>query len=186
MSFFPLQKLKGSHSALTPSTWVAHLEEESTDKEECINSEDPDGIKDITEESIVCLARAVKDAQQEEKCCYHCSSPDHFTCNCLLVVGSRTDSHLNQRSPSPSRKGNHTKGAPGWDTQDVKCQMQTHFLNPDPFNQWYGIKNIARERVSGERCMDLLDSGAQINTIMLGFIENHSLDVRPLSDLIDR
>ena len=34
--------------------------------------------------------------------------------------------------------------------------------------------------------MALLDSGAQINTIMPGFIENHSLDVGPLSDLMGR
>ena len=56
--------------------------------------------------------------------------------------------------------------------------------NTDPFNQWYGIENVARVRVSGERCMALLDNGAQINTIMLGFIENHFLDVGPLSDLM--
>ena len=34
--------------------------------------------------------------------------------------------------------------------------------------------------------MALLDNGAQINTIMPRFIENHALDVRPLSDLIGR
>ena len=71
MSFFPLWKLKGSQPTATPSAWVAHLEEESADKGECIDCEDQDGIKGITEEFIVCLARAVKDTQQEEKCCYH-------------------------------------------------------------------------------------------------------------------
>ena len=44
--------------------WMVHLEEMSTDKEEDINGEDPDGIKCVTEEFIVCLTRAVKDAQQ--------------------------------------------------------------------------------------------------------------------------
>ena len=77
MSFFPLWKLKGNQPAMTPSTKVAHLGEESADKEECIDSEDPDGIEGITKVFIVCLARAEKDAQQE-KCCYHCNSPDHF------------------------------------------------------------------------------------------------------------
>ena len=37
------------------------------------------------------LARAVKDAQQEEKCCYQCSSLEHFICNCPLVKASRMD-----------------------------------------------------------------------------------------------
>ena len=34
--------------------------------------------------------------------------------------------------------------------------------------------------------MALLDNGVQINTIMPGFAENHSLDIRPLSDLVGR
>ena len=32
--------------------------------------------------------------------------------------------------------------------------------------------------------MTLLDNGTQINTIMPGFVENCSLDVRHLSDLV--
>ena len=62
MSFFSLQKLKGTQPARTPTVWMVHLEEESTNKGEGAESEDPDGIKDITEEFMVCIARAVKDA----------------------------------------------------------------------------------------------------------------------------
>ena len=32
--------------------------------------------------------------------------------------------------------------------------------------------------------MDLIDNGMPINIIMPGFVENHSLDVGPLSDLV--
>ena len=105
MSFFLLWKLKGSQPAMTPSAQVVHPEEKSTNKEECINSEDPDGIEGITKEFIVYLARAVKDAQQVEKCCYHCSSPDHFICDCLLVAGSRADLHLNQKEGMAPKEG---------------------------------------------------------------------------------
>ena len=141
MSFFPLWKLKGSQPAMTPSAWVAHLEEESTNKEECINNKDPGGIEGITEEFIVCLARAVKDTQQEVKCYYHCSSPDHFIHNCPLVAGSRTDLHLNWREGMALKKG--AQAPQGKETmlkvpQDgtpkgVNCQIQTPFLNPNPF-----------------------------------------------------
>ena len=65
MCFFPIWKLKGSQPIKTPAMWVAHLEEAGTNKEEGVESEDPNGIKGITEEFIVCLARAVRDAQQE-------------------------------------------------------------------------------------------------------------------------
>ena len=45
-------------------------------------------------------------------------------------------------------------------------------------------KNVAKVRVNRESCMALLDKGAQINTIMPSFVENHSIDVGPLSDLV--
>ena len=105
MSFFPLQKLKGTQPTKTPAVWVAHLEEKSTDKEEGAESEDPDGIKGITMEFIVHLARAVKDAQEEEKCCYHCSSLEHFIRDCPLVKTSRPDSHLNWKEGMTPMKG---------------------------------------------------------------------------------
>ena len=62
--------------------------------EKSAKSNDPDGIKDVTEEFIVCLAQAVKEAQQDEKCCYQCSSPAHFIHKCQLVKASRTATHL--------------------------------------------------------------------------------------------
>ena len=33
--------------------------------------------------------------------------------------------------------------------------MQTPFLNPGPSQQWYGVENVARVRVNGERFMPL-------------------------------
>ena len=75
--------------------WKVHLEEKSTNEEEGINSEDPDGIKGMTEDFIVQLARAVKDTQQMEKHCYHCDSPDHFIHNCPQLAGMKTDAPLN-------------------------------------------------------------------------------------------
>ena len=74
---------------------LAHLEEEDAGKGEDPESDDPGGIEGVTEEFMVCLARAVKDAQADEKYCYHCSSPDHFIRNCLLVKTSRDKKQLN-------------------------------------------------------------------------------------------
>ena len=74
---------------------LVHLEEESTEKEEEGKTEDPNGIDGVTEEFMVCLAWAVKDAQVEEKHCYHCSSPKEFICNCLLVRASKENMQLN-------------------------------------------------------------------------------------------
>ena len=45
MSFFPLQKLKGNQPIKAPAVQVAHLEQDSTDKEESAKSDDPNGIE---------------------------------------------------------------------------------------------------------------------------------------------
>ena len=89
-------------------------------------------------------------------------------------------------SQDPSSQGGQAKGTLGWDTQGIGHHTQTPFLNPDSFHRWYGIENVARVRINRESCMALLDKGAQINMIMLGFLENCSLDVGPLSDLVGR
>ena len=64
MSFFPPWKLTDTQTTRTPAVQVAHLEEESTNKEGGAESEDLDGIEGVTEEFIVHLAMAVKDAQE--------------------------------------------------------------------------------------------------------------------------
>ena len=89
-------------------------------------------------------------------------------------------------NPDPSSKGGQAESALGWDAQGVGCHTQTPFLNPNPFHQWYGIKNISKVRVNGESCMALLDNGVQINTINLDFVESCSLEVGLFSDLVGR
>ena len=54
------------------------------------------------------MARAVKDAQANEKHCYHCSSPEHFICNCLLIKTSRDKKQLNEKEGTASMKGAQT------------------------------------------------------------------------------
>ena len=74
-SFFPLKKLKGNQPLLQkPAVHLAHLEEEDTSDDEDQESDDPSGIKGITKEFMVCLARHVKDAQADEKAAWNISS----------------------------------------------------------------------------------------------------------------
>ena len=84
---------------------MVHLEEDGSDKEEGAESNDPDGIEGVTEEFIVCLVQAVKEAQQDEKHCYHCSSLEYFICECLLEKASRAATHLNQKEGMAPEKG---------------------------------------------------------------------------------
>ena len=95
-SFFPLRKLKGNQPILKkPAVHLAHLEEEDTDDDVGQESDDSSRTEGVMEEFMVCLARAIKDAQADEKCCYHCSSAEHFICNFLLIKTLREKKQLN-------------------------------------------------------------------------------------------
>ena len=59
------------------------------------------------------------------------------------------------------------------------------FLNPDPLTYWSGPENIAWVKISDEGSWILLDSGSTINAVTPEFIKAHSLDVSPLSELVD-
>ena len=86
-----------------PAIHLAQLEEADDGKDP--ESDDPDGIKGVTEEFMVQLARAVKDAQADEKCCYHCSSPEHFIRNCPLMKTARDKKQLNGKEGMATMKG---------------------------------------------------------------------------------
>ena len=84
------------------------MDEEGIDKGEDQESDDPNGIKGVMEEFMVQLARAVKDAQKDEKCCYHCNSPDHFIRNCPLMKTVRHKKQLNGKVGTVMMKGAQT------------------------------------------------------------------------------
>ena len=108
-SFFPLQKLKGNQpTSKTPAVHLAHLEEEDTGRDKDKESDDLGGIKGVTKEFMVCLAKAVKDSQVEEKHCYHCSSPEYFIHNYLLIKTLREHAQLNGKEGMASKKGAQT------------------------------------------------------------------------------
>ena len=108
-SFFPLRKLRGSQPfPKKPTIQLVQLEEEDTDNGEEPESDDPDGIKGVVEEFMVQLARVVKDAQTDEKGCYHCSSPEHFIHNCPLVKTARDKKQLNGKEGMAMMKGAQT------------------------------------------------------------------------------
>ena len=90
---------------MKPAICLVHLEEEDADDGKDPESDDPDGIEGVREEFMVQLARAVKDAQSDEKCCYHCSSPKHFICNCPLMKANRDKKQLNGKEGMASMKG---------------------------------------------------------------------------------
>ena len=62
--------------------------------------------------------------------------------------------------------------------------QKVSFLNLNPLTWWSGPENIARVNIDGESSWALLDSGSTINAVTPGFIEVHSLDIGPISNLL--
>ena len=106
-----------------------------------LESNDPNGINGVTEEFMIRLVRVVKDAQVDEKHCYHCSSPEHFICNCPLMKVARDKKQLNGREGTAMVKGawtplkpaNATKSPQQEDQEVVESPSQVPFLNQDLF-----------------------------------------------------
>ena len=105
-SFFPLRKLKGSQPfPKKPTMCMVQLEEEDVNKGEDLESKDPNGIEGVTEEFMVWLARAVKDAQMDERRCYHCSSSEYFIHKWPLMKTARDKKQLNGKEGTVMMKG---------------------------------------------------------------------------------
>ena len=126
-SFFPLKKLKGNQPFMKkPAMRLTQLEEEDANDGKDPESNYPDGINGVTEEFMVRLARAVKDAQVDEKCCHHCSSPEHFICNCLLMKAARDKKWLNRKEGMAMVKGAQTPLKPANATKSLQQEAQEH------------------------------------------------------------
>ena len=103
---------------------LTQLEEEGADDGKDPESDDPDGIEGVTEEFMVRLARAVKDAQVDEKHCYHCSSPEHFIRNCPLMKATRDKRQLNGKEGMVMAKGAQTPLKPANATKNPQQEAQ--------------------------------------------------------------
>ena len=62
---------------------------------------------------------------------------------------------------------------------------KTPFLNQDLLAHMSGPENIAWVRVDGESSWALLDNGSTINAVTPEFVKACSLDVGPLSNLVN-
>ena len=124
-SFFPLRKLNGNQPFMKkPAMCLTQLEEQSANNGEDPESDHPDGIEGVTEEFMVRLARVVKDAQVDEKCCYHCISPEHFIRNCLLMKAARDKKQFNGKEGMAMVKGAQTPLKPANATKNPQQEAQ--------------------------------------------------------------
>ena len=91
---------------------------------------------------------------------------------------------IKEGSLDPSDNSYHTKESPNGGSQGIEPPQQTPFLNPDPFQCWHEVENVARVRINGESCMALLDNVALINTIIPKYLSDHLLQMELITNLL--
>ena len=85
--------------------------------------------------------------------------------------------------PDPSDEDDNAQEPPGG-SQGITQPKQTLFLNPDPFQYWHGVENVAKVKINRESCKAVLDNDLQINTITPNYVKNHWMEMGPITDLI--
>ena len=74
---------------------------------------------------------------------------------------------------------------PGLCALSIAPSQKTPFLNPDPLIYCCGPENVAQVRIDDENSWVLLDNGSMINAVPPEFVEACSLDISPLSNLVN-
>ena len=99
-------------------------------------------LKELQKSLMVCLGRAVKDNQADEKCCYHCSSLEHFIWQLPThkdfqgkeTVKWQGGDGFNEGSPDPSDNNQCHEEPPDGGSQGVKTTPQTALLESRPLS----------------------------------------------------
>ena len=106
---------------------------------------------------MVCLAWAAKDAQVEEKHCYHCSSLEHFLHDCLLVRASRVNMQLNCKEGMALKKGAQTPQVKATMPKNPRRRFPRHnmtqadsLLESRPLSALHRFENVAKLKINGE------------------------------------
>ena len=60
---------------------------------------------------------------------------------------------IEEGSLGPSDENDNAQEPPGGGSQGIIQLTQTPFLNPDPFQHWYRVINIAKVKINGKSCM---------------------------------
>ena len=108
-SFSPLQKLKGSQWAITPSAWMAHLEEKRR-KASMVRT--LMALKAWQKSSLYALPEQWKMLNRWRSVVItdHCDSPDHFIHDCPWLARMKADAPLNWKEGMVLRKGQAPQG----------------------------------------------------------------------------
>ena len=174
---------------LAPAGRVATLEEEGFALTDPVTGEDSESEVEAVGGLNVCLAQAMSRYQREERQCFVCVSPGHFTRGCLHCEAFRRW-HRDQANSKGA--GESSPPAPGSASSqpEVNVHVIEQIRNPQleaggPTSHWFGPETLVELTVEGRNFNALADSGSQVNTITPALVQRYGFPVLPLEDLMD-
>ena len=175
--------------AVTPTGWVAALEEEGSALSDQVTGEDSESEVEAVGGIIVCLAQAMSRFQQEEQQCFVCGSLGHFTRSCPHHKAFRRWYQDQASSKGAGENGSPVPGATS-SRPEVNVCMIRWVQNPwlevgGPTAHWLGPETLVELTVEGRDFTALADSGSQVNTITPALVQQYGFPVLPLEDLVD-
>ena len=205
-NLFPSRKLKSNH---TFTAWSVAVEDHETEKDSGPKHKGEKEAKSSAEEDagmtgevgevhpllgyITQFANAVQLYQKRNHNCFRGGSPDHLVKDCMKELGKTAwkvglnlkEGMVKKGRAVLSEVSGHSGGHPRWCSLSIKMSRKAPFLKPDPLMHWSWPDTIAQIKINEEGCGALLESGSTINAVTPEFIKACSLDMGPLSDLVD-
>ena len=174
---------------ITPTGWVAALEEEGSTLSDQVTGEDSESEVEAAGGISMCLAQAMSRYQREQQQCFMCGSLGHFARGCPHREAFRRWHQDQAGSKGVGENGTPTPGA-----TSSRLEVNVHIIKQvqnrrlevgGPTSHWLGPKTLVELTVEGRNFMALVDSGSQVNTITPTLVQLYGFPVLPLEDLVD-
>ena len=168
---------------------VVTLEEEGVALANPTSGEDSKSEVEAVDGLIMHLAQVMSHYQREEWKCFMCGSPGYFARDC-----PHRNAFKRWHREQLNAKGVGKNSMLAMKMMNQQPEVNVHVMGwirdplleaKGPTAHWIGTETQVDLTIEGRNVNILADSGSQVNTITLAFVQQYGFPVLPLKDLVD-
>ena len=172
-----------------PAGRVEALEEEGLALTDPVSREDSESKVEAVDSLNMHLAQVMSCYQREERKCFMCGSPGHFTRDC---PHHNVFKQCNREQLNSKGVGENSQPAPR--LTNTRPEVNVHVIGRiwdpllgvgGPILHWIRPETLVDLTIEGRNVNALADSGSQVNTISPTLVQQYGFPVLPLEDLVD-